>query len=570
MAKHQMIIELRYNRDLAAVAFAAGPEADKQLDTGSVPKISGVKYDEDAPPCALPQVTPRDPSATPFVSGEAFNLSFEPKDETYIVRAEVDDKALDELMGHKQVAGVFADVAIEPTMICPGSPPLGNTADVERLLCVPKLHRLGMDGSGVLVAIVDTGINLAHLRSRGRPISLDAGRSWVPRAGLTPGNAPVGHGTMCAFDAAIAAPRATFLDIQLLRSTATGPTAMSGFLSDAVRAYSHLCNVMNAPRRPGENRSLVVNNSWGMFHPSWDFPVGHAGNYSDNPNHPFNRIVNALAGLGADILFAAGNCGRNCPDGRCQGVTDRSIYGANSHPAVLTIAGVDVQKRRVGYSSIGPGRLSRNKPDLSGFTHFSGSGVYAADGGTSAACPVVAGVVAAVRVRRPFQAGNPASSAASIRALMRSTAEDLGPAGFDFETGYGVVGGCNLARRFERVVIADLCRIHPRLCQNQPAPINLCERYPQLCREVVRLPDRPPIPIPIPRPGPLPPGLAFDVSDEPGSEDLLDAFAGPDSIEALLQSSYEAGLRDGLGLATVHPSTSSPRASTGCDCGAKD
>ena len=110
---------------------------------------------------------------------------------------------------------------------------------------------------------------------------------------------------MVAYDVCIAAPRCTLLDIALLQSQAQGPTIMSGFLSDAVLAYRHLLDIMLAPQRPGEGRSLVVNNSWAMFHPSWDFPVGHAGNYSDNPNHPFNRIVGSLERAGADIVFAA-------------------------------------------------------------------------------------------------------------------------------------------------------------------------------------------------------------------------------------------------------------------------
>jgi hypothetical protein len=287
---------------------------------------------------------------------------------------------------------------------------------------------------------------------------------------------------MCAFDAAIAAPKATFLDIQLLRSTATGPTIMSGFLSDAVRAYQHLCAVMQAPRRPGEARSLVVNNSWGMFHPSWDFPVGHPGNYSDNPNHPFNRIVATLEQLGADLLFAAGNCGKDCPDRRCQNVTANAIYGANGHPSVLCIAGVDISNARVGYSSQGPGRLSRDKPDLCGYTHFRGSGVYAADGGTSAATPVVAGVVAAVRSKRPYDPGNPSVSAAAIRALMRSTAIDLGTAGFDFDHGFGVVGGCALYQKFRPVVPTDFCRRYPWICAD------ICRRIPWLCRGIPRPP----------------------------------------------------------------------------------
>src|SRR5699024_6041208 len=151
-----------------------------------------------------------------------------------------------------------------------------------------------------------------------------------------------------------------------------GGTIMEGILSDAIRAYRHLLDVMNAPRRPGDSRSLVVNNSWGMFHPSWDWPVGHPANYSDNPNHPFNIIVATLERAGADILFAAGNCGADCPDGRCQGVTTKTIYAANSSPAVTCVAGVDTTKTRVGYSAIGPGRLTQRKPDISGYTHFQG------------------------------------------------------------------------------------------------------------------------------------------------------------------------------------------------------
>ena len=183
-----------------------------------------------------------------------------------------------------------------------------------------------------------------------------------------PGKHPVGHGTMCAYDVGIAAPKATLLDHALLLSETPGETAMSGLLSDAVLAYSKLLASIQA--MPASRRALVVNNSWGMFSPAWDFPVGHPGNYSDNPAHPFNVIVASLEAAGADILFAAGNCGRDCPDGRCQFGTARPICGANSHPSVLSVAGVDTRKRRVGYSSQGPGRLDPDKPDLSAYTHF--------------------------------------------------------------------------------------------------------------------------------------------------------------------------------------------------------
>lgn len=555
MAKRQVIVELQYNRDLAEIAFAAVPTAAKELDPGTVPKIAGVNFDKSFAPANLPGVAARTAMDVPYVSGKKFDLALDPAGSTYIVRAEVDEGKIDELSGHKSVAGVYADVEIQPTIICPGSPPMGTDADVERLLCVPQMHRLRMDGTGVLIAIVDTGFNLSYLAAHGKPITLDAARSWVPSAGMVPGDAPVSHGTMCAFDAAIAAPRATFLDIQLLRSSATGPTPMFGVLSDAVRAYSHLCNIMTAPRRPGENRSMVVSNSWGMFHPSWDFPVGDPGNYSDNPNHPFNRIVSALEHVGADILFAAGNCGSNCPDGRCQNVTANAIYGANGHPAVLTIAGVDVTKTRVGYSTQGPGRLSRDKPDLCGYTHFQGSGVYSADGGTSAATPVVAGVVAAVRSKRPYSPGNPAVSPAAVRALMRSSAEDLGTAGFDFDHGFGVVGGCMLYKRFRPAVPIDICRRYPWLCRPRPIPVDICKRYPELCRGI---PPRPTPPIP--HPGPEAAGPAVDLAGD------WEADVQPDGdLGELLQATWQAGYYDGQQASSRKEVKTAD--SGGCNCG---
>jgi len=143
-------------------------------------------------------------------------------------------------------------------------------------------------------------------------------------------------------------------------------------------------------------------------------------------------------------VFAAGNCGAQCPDSRCQGVSTNAIYGANGHPSVLSVAGVDINSERVGYSAIGPGRLADRKPDIAGYTHFKGSEVFDNDGGTSAACPVVAGAVAAVRTKRAYDAADPATSPAAIRALMTSTARDLGAAGYDYEHGYGSVDGAKL------------------------------------------------------------------------------------------------------------------------------
>lgn len=455
MAKKKIIIEMQHSQALAAFATTGSATADMSALPAAlseaVPGLPGVQIDASFAPVAIPTSTFPALSAAQAMSSDDLDELNRPVYTSYIVRGEVDEDELDNLLNaaqaNAQVVNIFADVTIEVCPICPGDPPRGTAVDVERLLCADRLRRAGMNGKGVLVAIVDTGFNLKYLNAHGKKPNLDVARSFRPASApaTKPGQWPVNHGTMCAFDVCIAAPNCTLLDIALLQSGRPGGTVMEGLLSDAVLAYRHLTNVMLAPKRPGEFRSLVVNNSWGMFHPSWDFPVGHPGNYSDNLNHPFNRMVATLEKAGADILFAAGNCGRNCPDSRCKGITSNAIYGANGHSAVLCVAGVDVTGARVGYSTIGPGRLTRQKPDICGYTHFQGSGVYPADGGTSAATPVVAGVVAAVRSRRPFNPAVPSSLPAAIRQLLRSTALDRGAPGYDYEYGWGIVNGCRLS-----------------------------------------------------------------------------------------------------------------------------
>jgi subtilisin family serine protease len=495
----QIIVEMRGDFTEAAAGGRVRAGAAPKL---AMPAVPGVVFDEKFPP--VPVVAAED--AAP---GRAFAAMDEdeedapaPAETTFIVRATLAAdqdpiEAAEKLKSSaaNKVVEVYADVAIQPALICPGDPPLGTDADVETRLAVDRLRAKGMNGAGVTVAIVDTGVNIAYLNAQGKNPRFNRALSWGPLPGLDLGNMPVDHGTMCAFDVCIAAPNCTLIDIALLQSQATGGTIMEGFLSDGVRAYRHLLDVMNAPRRPGDNASLVVNNSWGMFHPSWDYPVGHPGNYSHNINHPFNRIVTTLERKGADILFAAGNCGADCPDGRCQGVVVKPIYGANAHPRVLSIAGVDVTKKRVGYSSIGPGNISKRKPDLCGYTHFKGSDVYAADGGTSAATPVVAGVVAAVRTRLPLRPGRSNTRPSAIRNLLRKTAQDLGRAGYDYQHGYGVVNGKALARYFpalKSVRIEAPARVaEVRVPPAQPSPLQppaLAEARPRRKRVPVEAP----------------------------------------------------------------------------------
>lgn len=420
----QRIVVLRKNAELQQAARTRSLAPAQGMLAHNV-QVRGLQFDETYHPVSLPGL-----AAVARDTRTAANTNYRDMYKaslgaSFSVRISADDEeALQRLLHdrHEEVVGIYADPAISifPAPYC-GRAAVGKVSDVVNKLGVRTLQRENLTGKKVRVAIVDTGVN-------GTIIPVAGG--WGPDPSYVPGTAPSAHGTMVAFDARIAAPEAAILDYALLSSANDSWTA---FLSDAITAYADLIELIT--REPG---ALIVNNSWGMYNRADDAPIGSPENYSANLDHPFNQIVRTLVSMGADVFFAAGNCGGHCPDQRC-GANDRgpgaSIHGANSHPDVITVAAVTVNDRRLGYSSQGPGGLHQRKPDLAAYSHFAGSGVYPADTGTSAACPVAAGVAAALR-----QKFSPSKvSPAQLKGVLQRTAIDLEGDGWDYDLGYGVI-----------------------------------------------------------------------------------------------------------------------------------
>jgi hypothetical protein len=386
------------------------------------------------------------PVGTGLVSEMTLDSTTPSGSERFMVRAFIETDDPEDIPETSNGVPLFADPVIAPFRTCGGTPPVGDSAAVAAKLNTAALHARGLDGAGVAVAILDTGINLTYLRNKtGSMPRFDAANSWqAPNHPNPPGGNPVDHGTMCAFDVLLAAPKATLLDYPILSGSAPGGAVVGRTLSVAVQAFAHLLAFWGVAFAPGgapRYGGLVVSNSWGIFHPSWDFPSGHPGRYIDNPNHPFQGLVSLLARAGADIVFAAGNCGGQCADGRCMGRTTGTIMGVNASPDVLTLAGCDTNDVRVGYSSQGPSiaGMFQQKPDLTAYTHFLGSEAFgggAADSGTSAACPVAAGCVAALRTQLPPAAVPPTN----LFAQLKATARQVGPVpGWNPDHGHGII-----------------------------------------------------------------------------------------------------------------------------------
>jgi len=101
----------------------------------------------------------------------------------------------------------------------------------------------------------------------------------------------------------------------------------------------------------------------------------------------------------------------------------------------------------VGYSSQGPSIIGmyQQKPDLTAYTEFLGSRALEPlwdierDVGTSAACPVAAGCIAALRTNTAVCSPNLVPPAALIAQLKATARQVGGAAGWNPDYGHGII-----------------------------------------------------------------------------------------------------------------------------------
>ncbi|MHB2169665.1 S8 family serine peptidase [Alsobacter sp. R-9] len=281
-----------------------------------------------------------------------------------------------------------------------------------------------LTGRTVNVALFDHGLDATRLPHFG------GGWARPPRL---PGTTEGGHGMDMARNVMALAPDATLHDFAVLPDRLL---AIQGFASDIADAYAALLAEIDAGRTRGRPQPWVALNAWAVFRRAWDPGTG-----LDDPLHPLSLLIDEAASRGADLIFAAGNCGQFCPDPRC-GPLDRgpgaSILGSNGHPKVLTVASVRADGLWIGSSSQGPGLHTgaAEKPDISAPSAFREDDDGARlNTGTSTAAAVAAGALAALRQ------GWPAVPPADLKQALMETASPPadGSTGWSARTGHGVI-----------------------------------------------------------------------------------------------------------------------------------
>ncbi|WP_316197464.1 S8 family serine peptidase [Bradyrhizobium sp. SZCCHNS2002] len=349
----------------------------------------------------------------------------------------------------KPFKAVGADIALSQSeFFCPTNPDqllFGDRDTARRLTGADALGEQGLTGRGVNVVVIDQGFDARLVKNFG---------GGLANGDVEPGSTRRGHGPMMVRNIADAAPDAMFYDVPLLPARIGDVT---GFISTALHVF-YLLDALIAYLRqlpvPQWKGPWVLVNAWSIFDRSSEHP---RGDYTERRDHPLNAIVGTI-GAAADIVFAAGNCGQFCPDRRC-GKADvgpgSSIFGANSHPDVLTVGAVRTDARWAGRSSQGPGQpqLSRHKPDLCAPSYFREVGAdafagnvdgaflsndgppYLASTGTSAACGLAAGIVAAIRSGCDQTSVSPGQ----LRQLLNDHARKVEGPSWNGQLGHGII-----------------------------------------------------------------------------------------------------------------------------------
>jgi hypothetical protein len=151
-----------------------------------------------------------------------------------------------------------------------------------------------------------------------------------------------------------------------------------------------------------------------------------AARFDPKPGHDYRVRVRLVAGTPGRFHLVALHSGLELA------TAGSSICFPGDGRSVIAVGAVTADGQRCSYSACGP-NSPLPKPDLVAPVPFTSAWRGKSFGGTSAATPQAAALGALLWARHP------AWTADQVRTTLHASAQDLGPRGHDWETGYGLV-----------------------------------------------------------------------------------------------------------------------------------
>ncbi|WP_426161561.1 S8 family serine peptidase [Pseudoduganella sp. R-34] len=248
-------------------------------------------------------------------------------------------------------------------------------------------------GSGVTIAILDSGMDSAHPDLAGNAVAgYNAYDNNTNTADVC------GHGTKAAGSAAAASNNA--IGVAGVAGQARIMPVRIAY-NNSGTCYAYFSTMASGVTWAADHGARVVNISYA------NVPTSSA----------VQSAANYLKGKGGLLFVSAGNYNRD--------------EGFTPTDTMIPVSATDSADNRASFSSYGA-FVALSAPGAGIYTTVQGGG-YGAVNGTSFASPVAAGVAALV------MAANPSLSADQVKSILFTTAVDLGTAGRDIYFGYGRV-----------------------------------------------------------------------------------------------------------------------------------
>ena len=262
-------------------------------------------------------------------------------------------------------------------------------------------------GSGVTVAVLDTGVDGTHL---------DLGANLVPGWNVVSNSADTSdvytHGTRVA--GTVAALSNNALGVT---SVASGAKVMPVRITNNTDGSASYSDMASGVTWAADHGARVANISYQNVTSS--STVAAAAEY--------------MRSKGGVVVVAAGNSGID--------------PGYANAPAMITVAATDSADAKASFSNFG-NLIDLAAPGVGIYTTAKGGG-YSSSSGTSFASPAAAAVAALV------MAAKPTLRPSDVETVLKTSADDLGTAGWDPYFGYGRVNAAKAVSLAAQAVVSD-------------------------------------------------------------------------------------------------------------------
>lgn len=303
-----------------------------------------------------------------------------------------------------------------------------------------RAKKQGLDGRGVTVGIIDTGVDFEH------PHLKDKYRGYDPTTGAQShvanwhdstdeaSSVPVDEGAHGTHVAGTVGGKYNDDQTGLAHGStmvaARGLGEQGGTDGMLLSAFQALVapRIPTPGQSPGSRRELrlgadVINNSWGS---------------ADGLSVAYSNALRNMAAMGVINLFAAGNDG--------QGGKAGSVGSPASSPYIISVAATDKNDKVAEFSSRGPNPLPTPDSEPVPFvaapgvdirSSVPGGGIERGWQGTSMATPAVTGWVALAQQAAEEATGSKFDVLA-MKEMLKRAAQDVDEKGVDDNTGYGI------------------------------------------------------------------------------------------------------------------------------------